>query len=277
MTARDEPRIGTYVLDGGDEDLRRLMVIAEVQADSARRALHKVGDMRGMSVIECGCGPLGCLAVLSELVGPEGRVIGVDAADATAERARSVAAALSLDNVTVLSADVHELDLSDFSEPFDLAYTRAFLMHQADPKLTMARIARLLRPGGWLVTQEPLRKPPPTGYPTSADLERYWELLHEAAAKSGAAPDAAETLLANAVQAGFESVATGGFFNVMASSVGYDIHATGVHAMRSRLLRTGVATEEELDALELALRAAAPQDGWVTSPFMLELILRRSL
>jgi SAM-dependent methyltransferase len=38
--------------------------------------------------------------------------------------------------------------------PFDLAYTRLFLMHQPDPVRTLRQIAGLLRPGGWLVAQE---------------------------------------------------------------------------------------------------------------------------
>jgi hypothetical protein len=69
-------RIRHYVLDGNDTDLRRLLSIAEVQAESARAAIRRVGDVTGRRAIECGCGPLGCLAVLAELVGPGGTVIG---------------------------------------------------------------------------------------------------------------------------------------------------------------------------------------------------------
>jgi SAM-dependent methyltransferase len=42
---------------------------------------------------------------------------------------------------------------------FDLAYAPLFLMHQPDPVRTLSQIARLLRPGGWVVAQEVLRKP----------------------------------------------------------------------------------------------------------------------
>jgi SAM-dependent methyltransferase len=268
-------RIRHYVLDGSDRDLRRLLSVAEVQAESARTAIGRIGDIAGWRAIECGCGPLGCLAVLSDLVGPCGTVVGVDFSEATAERARSVVAVLGIGNVEVVAGDVHEFDVSDVGGPFDLGYTRAFLMHQADPGRTLRKIAGMLRPGGWLLVQEPLRTPPPQSYPPVGAVGRYWELMHEAAARSGVAPDAVENLRASAARAGFEIAGARGFFNVMEPPVGFDIHASAVAALKSRLVGTGVATGPEVDELELSLRQAASTDGWLTSPFMLDLALRK--
>ena len=276
MTESLRERIQHYVLDGSDTDLRRLLSVAEVQAESARTAIRRIGDITGWRAIECGCGPLGCLAVLSELVGPDGTVVGVDFSDATVNRARSVLAVLGAGNVEVVAGDVHEVDVAGASGPFDLAYTRAFLMHQADPARTLSRIAGMLRPGGWLIAQEPLRTPPPHSYPRVEAVGRYWELMHEAAARSGVAPDAVDILPASAARAGFEIVRTAGFFDVIAPSVGFDIHSGAVTALRSRLTSTGVATGPEVDALERSLRqAASGTSGWVTTPFMLDLALRK--
>jgi ubiquinone/menaquinone biosynthesis C-methylase UbiE len=105
-------RIRRYVLDGSDQDLRRLLSVAEVQAESARAAIRRVEDIAGWRAIECGCGPLGCLAVLSELAGPDGAVVGVDVSQATAERARSVLAVLGIGNVEVVAGDVHGFDVA---------------------------------------------------------------------------------------------------------------------------------------------------------------------
>ncbi len=268
-------RIRHYVLDGSDGDLRRLLSVAEVQAESARTAIGRIGDITGWRAIECGCGPLGCLAVLSDLVGPGGAVVGVDFSEATVERARSVVAVLGIGNVEVVAGDVHEFDVAGVGGPFDLGYTRAFLMHQADPERTLREIAGMLRPGGWLLVQEPLRTPPPQSYPPVGAIGRYWELMHEAAIRSGVAPDAVENLRASAARAGFEIAGARGFFNVMEPPVGFDIHASAVAALKSRLVGTGVATGPEVDELELSLRQAASTDGWLTSPFMLDLALRK--
>jgi protein-L-isoaspartate O-methyltransferase len=60
--------------------------------------------------IECGCGPLGCLAVLSELVGPGGTVVGVDFSQATVQRARSVVAVLGIGVVLLSGPTMIELN-----------------------------------------------------------------------------------------------------------------------------------------------------------------------
>lgn len=251
-------RIHHYVLDGSDRDLARLLMIAEVQAESARTAIVRLGDLTGWNVVECGCGPLGSLAVLSELVGPQGHVVGIDFSSPTVERARSVLTMLGVENVEVVVADLNAVDTSGLGGPFDLAYTRAFLMHQVDPSATLLQIAQLLGPGGWLIAQEPLREPPPTSHPYVPALARYWELMHHAAAKSSVAKNAVESLIDSANDAGFELVTKGGFFNVADPSIGFAIHAGAVSALKDRLTETGVATDREVDDIEQTLRKPRP-------------------
>ena len=43
-----------YVLDGSDEDLRRLLSLSESFAEHARRAFRRVGVGPGWTVIDCG-------------------------------------------------------------------------------------------------------------------------------------------------------------------------------------------------------------------------------
>ena len=47
---------------------------------------------------------------MAEMVGPAGRVVGVDFSEPAVQRARSVMAALQLSNVEVFAGDIHELD-----------------------------------------------------------------------------------------------------------------------------------------------------------------------
>ena len=119
MTESLHNRMQHYVLDGSDRDLARLLLIAEVQAESARTAIVRLGDVTGWKIVECGCGPLGSLAVLSELVGPNGHVVGIDFSAPTVERARWVLTMLGVENVEVVIADLNALDTSVFAGPFD--------------------------------------------------------------------------------------------------------------------------------------------------------------
>src|SRR2546423_15207013 len=65
-------RVRRYILDGSDEDLRRLLGVAESTQEIARSAFRRVGMQEGWHVIDCGCGPIGGLAVMAGMVGPAG-------------------------------------------------------------------------------------------------------------------------------------------------------------------------------------------------------------
>ena len=110
-------RVRRYILDGSDEDLRRLLGIAEISAEMARAAFGRLGVQPGWTAIDCGCGPIGGLAVMAEAVGPAGRVVGVDFNPAAVQRARAVVSALELGNVEVVAGDLHELDRSSAGRP----------------------------------------------------------------------------------------------------------------------------------------------------------------
>ncbi len=100
-------RVQRYILEGSDGELRRLLSLSEVTAGPARQAFSRAGLSQGWAAIDCGCGPIGGLAVLAEMVGPAGRVVGVDISEPAVRRARSAAAALGLGNIDVVAGDIH--------------------------------------------------------------------------------------------------------------------------------------------------------------------------
>jgi SAM-dependent methyltransferase len=264
-----------YLLDSSDEDLQRLLHIAELSAEPTRTAFRKIGVEAGWRVLDCGCGPLGALAVMAEMVGPEGQVVGIDFSEPAVQRARSIASTLGLDNVEVRVGDIHDLDEPALGSAFDLAYTRLFLMHQRDPAQTLERIAALVRPGGWIVAHEPLRSPPPRSSPPLDALTTYWELLYDVVERLGASEGSVDALARLALDAGLDVVETSGFFQVIPPELGFDVHASTMAASKGRAIQSGVASADGIDALERALRAA--KDGgydWVTTPFFLALTLR---
>ena len=214
---------------------------------------------------------------MAEMVGPAGRVVGVDLNDLAIQRARSVMAALRLDSVELLAGDVHELTGDAVGGPFDLAYTRLFLMHQPDPVRTLSQIARLLRPGGWVVAQEALRSPPPRSHPHLGALDAYWDLVYEVVERAGGVPHAAvEGLTGSARAAGLDVVAVDGNFAIMDPELGFDLHAGTLLAARERAVTAGIATGQQIDDLVSGLRAAKHGGyEWVSTPFFLDLTLRK--
>jgi SAM-dependent methyltransferase len=269
-------RVRRYVLDGADADLRRLLKLAAVTEDLARTALRRVGVTSGWKVVDCGCGPLGALGVMSDMVGPSGTVAGFDFHAPTVERARVVLRELGLHDVTVVHSDVHDVEVAALGGPFDLAFTRFFLMHQEDPVDTLASIARLVRPGGWIVALEPLRTPAPLVHPGPVPaLSSYWNLMQDMMEQAGVARDGVANLADAAIAAGLEVIHVSGVFAVAPAEPGLELHRATLTAIRDRVIEAGLATGSHLDAIEAELSAAAASHAWTTSGFMLELALRR--
>ena len=208
-----------------------MLGISQVTAEAARGAFARVGIREGWRAIDCGCGPIGALAVMADMVGATGRALGVDLSELAVQRARSVVAALGLENVELVVGDIYDLDVTTLGGAFDLAFTRCFLMHQPDSGRALSQIASFLRPGGWIIADEPLRSPPPRSHPHLAALTAYWELLHEVMERAGAPAAAVEALARSATVSGLEVVQSSGFFTTVAPELGFELHAARQQAL----------------------------------------------
>jgi SAM-dependent methyltransferase len=88
---------------------------------------------------------------LAEVVGREGRVYAVDSDPRARDEVAQAAAAHS--QVLAITQAAEDLILP---EPVDLAFCRFLLMHVVDPLAVLRRMAAAVRPGGWVVAQEPV-------------------------------------------------------------------------------------------------------------------------
>jgi Methyltransferase domain len=165
----------------------------------------------------------------------------VDASEAAIDRARSVTAALGLDNVELFAGDLHDLGADALGGPFDVAFTRLFLMHQPDPARTLRHIAGRLRAGGTIVAHEALRSPAPRSHPHLEALGGYWELLHTVMQQAGLPALSVERLPRSAHAAGLDVVEANGFFTLADPlELGFELHAATVAASRERAIALGV-------------------------------------
>lgn len=88
---------------------------------------------------------------LAIAVGREGRVYAVDSDPS----ARDVVAAAAAAHSQVLAITQAGEDLV-LPEAVDLAFCRFLLLHVLDPAVVLGRMAAAVRPGGWVVAQEPI-------------------------------------------------------------------------------------------------------------------------
>src|ERR1700728_3430885 len=114
-------------------------------------ALERLGIGPGWTCVDVGAGGGDVTVALAEIVGRDGRVYAVDS-DPTA-RDEVAAAAAAHSQVLAITQAGEDLRLP---EPVDLAFCRFLLLHVDDPALVLERMAAAVRPGGWVVAQEPI-------------------------------------------------------------------------------------------------------------------------
>ena len=108
--------------------------------------LCPVGE--GDRVLDVGCGVGSEAQRLAKLVGPRGRVVGIDRGESNIAEARRRAAGLSLP-VEFQVADAHQLNFTNHS--FDLCRAERVLLFVEDPQKVLNEMVRLVRPGGGIV------------------------------------------------------------------------------------------------------------------------------
>ena len=141
-----------YLLGYRQAEQDRLERQADELAPESEWLFDQIGVGTGWRVVEIGCGPRGCLGLLSKRVGSTGRVVGVERSAEQVERARHFVRESRLTNVEVLDADARSLDLPD--RAFDLATARLVLTNVPRPEEVVAEMVRLVRPGGFIALHE---------------------------------------------------------------------------------------------------------------------------
>ena len=100
----------------------------------------------GERVLDLGCGTGSQLVPLARAVGPEGRVIGVDASPEALRAAREAADRAGLHNVELIRCDLEEVPSAVPPGPYDLVHAAYAIYYAKDPAGLVARVARWLRP-----------------------------------------------------------------------------------------------------------------------------------
>jgi ubiquinone/menaquinone biosynthesis C-methylase UbiE len=101
----------------------------------------------GESVLDIGCGFGDTAQRLAGMVGPEGSVLGLDAAERFVELAREEAVAAGVAN---LEFAVGDMQVTELEPRFDYAFSRMGTMFFANPVPAMRNVRAALVPGGRL-------------------------------------------------------------------------------------------------------------------------------
>ncbi|MDX3568358.1 class I SAM-dependent methyltransferase [Streptomyces sp. ID05-47C] len=119
-----------------------------------RRLVERAAPAVGARVLDVGCGRGACVFPAAERVGPEGRVVGIDVAEAMIEEATKEAALRDAAMVELRVMDGEHPDFAPHS--FDVVLGSYSVIFLPDAPTALARYAPLLSPGGRLAFTSPV-------------------------------------------------------------------------------------------------------------------------
>jgi ubiquinone/menaquinone biosynthesis C-methylase UbiE len=133
-------------------DLSAAILFVGARRRSYRQLLLASGVRPGDRVLDIGCGPGYFARMLAEAVGPEGSVVGIDAAPEMIEYAGRKARRLT--NCSFQPGAAESLDFPDAS--FDVVVSSLMMHHLPDElrQQAVVEMRRALRPGGTLLLSD---------------------------------------------------------------------------------------------------------------------------
>jgi SAM-dependent methyltransferase len=254
-----------YLLTSGDDGAARLRLVDEVYGESTRRMLLEAGLKEGMRVLDlaCGVGTISCW--LAGVVGATGSVVGIDVNPGQLEVAKGHwQQCEGLPPVEFLEASAYETGLP--ADSFDLVHCRLLLCHLTRPTDVLAEMYRVLRPGGVLVCQD-IHGSSMFAHPHSDAYARSIELAFALGKILGVNYDFGLDLHRVAVSVGFRepmlSFDRPAFLRGEKKRMWEHTFTEAVPMM----LKSGVASQEELATLVREMHALALQEDVMLAPW----------
>jgi ubiquinone/menaquinone biosynthesis C-methylase UbiE len=161
-----------YVFNRASET-PRLQDQARRWEEATRPILERIGLKKGMTCLDVGCGPGEVMKLMGEMVGPSGRVVGLDIDGAVGRQAVETLNRIGSANYSFVEQDLaNEVPLPG---AFDVTFARTVLIHVLNPQSLLRRMYRATKPGGTLLVQDANMtaidiQPRPTTWPVVSKL-----------------------------------------------------------------------------------------------------------
>jgi ubiquinone/menaquinone biosynthesis C-methylase UbiE len=136
-----------YALVVSDSEISRYMMMAERAQAFEADLWDRAGIVAGATIADVGCGPAAVSIRMGSVVGPSGRVYGVEPDEAALVAARQLVAKAEIDNVELRHGNGSDTGLEPGS--VDVAVMRHVLAHNGRIEQELVdHLSRLVRPGG---------------------------------------------------------------------------------------------------------------------------------
>jgi FkbM family methyltransferase len=230
-----------YSLALSDSEIRRYTMMAERARSSEAELWETAGIVPGAVIADVGCGPAAMSVCMARVVGPSGRVIGIEPDAAALSTAAQLISQAGVENVEIREASATDSTLAPGS--VDVAVMRHVLAHnQRSEQQMVDQLVQLVSPGGsvYLVDVDGTASCILDADPDITDLHEKYVQFHNARGNDLRVGLRLGQLLA---RAGLRVVAHEGRYSIITL-------LPGVHpppwAARESMLADGVASAEDI-------------------------------
>jgi FkbM family methyltransferase len=237
-----------YSLALSDSEIRRYTMMADRARSNEVQLWEIAGIVPGAVIADVGCGPAAIAVCMARVVGPSGRVIGIEPDPAALSTAQQLIARAGVENVELRRGSATDSTLAPGS--VDVAVMRLVLAHHQPAEQRMVdHLVRLVRPGGsiYLVDVDGTAVRMLDADPDIADLHEKYVQYQNAQGNDLQVGLRLGQLLA---RAGLKVVAHEGHYSIVTPPPGLHPPAW---AARESMMAAGVATAEDVTRWEKAL------------------------
>lgn len=137
-----------YVFQATEEarELQRLQMLERIFDAGTQRCMLTAGLTTGWHCLEVGAGAGSIVRWLEQRVGPSGKVVALDTNPRFLRGSGS-------STIEIVQGDICDTELP--LAMFDLVHARYVMIHIADYRKAFERMLRCVKPGGWVVIEEP--------------------------------------------------------------------------------------------------------------------------
>ena len=243
-----------YTMGRSEEETQRLIDQSHLYDRITRRFFHDAGLREGMKVLDIGSGAGDVALTAAELVGPTGKVVGIDMNAEILETAKTRSEELGLSNVEFIAGNASDVELDS---DFDMIVGRLVLMYVPQPAELLKKLSTHLKPNGIVAFQEveltPYRA---MVHPDTPVMNKMIDWGLGVFEKSGANISMGFDLCKVFVDAGLPTPNLD-YKSPMGGSAdwpGYEYLAASFRSMMPLIEKFGIATAEEVDVDTLADR-----------------------
>jgi ubiquinone/menaquinone biosynthesis C-methylase UbiE len=264
-----------YVLGTHDQEVARLGLQHRVWRDVVTACWHRVGMTQGWKVIDVGSGPGYATADLAEIVGPTGKVLGIERSARFLEAARERCARRCLSNVEFREGDLMEVSLGKLG--FDASWCRWVTSFVSSPKNLVQNIASALRPGGIAIFHEYSDYLTFRFMPIRDALEKFAVEVSDSWIASGGEPNIARQLPELLRDAGFRVIEIVPHVRTISPrDYTWQWPKSFIEINVARLQELGrISDELAEDILREFHEADGDPNSWFTTPLFLEIVARK--